>query len=273
MNYTLHPQCSVWSSALKFNIFAASRKLMKGSQKDFPLHSFYGDIHSSYDRVNRIFTFGRDRSWRRSAARELLKSGPLWVLDLCTGTGDFALELGRQSSRDSNEVELTGFDFNSDMLQVAERKQEELQSKESQVKIHFIEGDAGAMPFEDDQFDSMGITFGIRNLVYENSNASKHLSEMKRVLRPGGQLVVLESSKPLSPLWRVFNDFYLRFILPYLGGLISGNLRAYQYLASSSKNYYTMEEMGKILDVAGFKMIRSRSLFLGSVMLLVLEKR
>jgi demethylmenaquinone methyltransferase/2-methoxy-6-polyprenyl-1,4-benzoquinol methylase len=241
--------------------------------KDFPLQSYYSDIYKSYDRVNRIFTFGRDRSWRRRAAEELLKSGPGRVLDLCTGTGDFALEVARQSSRNAGRIELIGFDFNRDMLQEAERKQSALHKKEKPADILFMEGDAGDMPFDDNEFDSMGITFGLRNLVYENSNASKHLSEMKRILRPGGQLVVLESSKPRSPLWRVFNDFYLRFILPYLGGLISGNLKAYQYLASSSKNYYTREEMTKILREAGFKLVQSRSLFLGSVMLLLLEKR
>lgn len=85
--------------------------------------------------------------------------------------------------------------------------------------------------------------------------------------------MVLESSKPANRLWRVFNNIYLRLILPYLGGLISGNLKAYKYLASSSKNYYTREKMGSILDEAGFTLIRSRALFLGSVMLLVLEKR
>lgn len=241
--------------------------------KDFPLQSFYSDIYKSYDRVNRIFTFGRDKSWRRRAAGELLKTAPDRVLDLCTGTGDFALELARQSSRNSSTIELTGFDFSEDMLKEAERKQAKLLANKQQTKVRFVEGDAGQMPFEDKQFESMGITFGLRNLVYENSNALKHLSEMKRVLGPGGQLVVLESSKPKSRLWRVFNDFYLRFFLPYLGGLISGNLKAYQYLASSSKNYYTMEEMGIILEKAGFAMIRKRSLFLGSVMLLVLEKR
>jgi len=237
------------------------------------LHSFYGDIHASYDRVNRIFTFGRDRSWRRQAARELLKSQPRRVLDLCTGTGDFLLEMARQADHSDKEIKLTGFDFSSDMLEEARKKQNELQKRKRQAEIHFLEGDAGEMPFENGHFDSMGITFGIRNLVYENTKATVHLSEMNRVLRAGGELVVLESSKPASQLWRIFNDFYLRFILPYLGGLISGNLKAYQYLASSSKNYYTREEMGKILDVAGFDLIRSRSLFLGSVMLLVLQKR
>ena len=241
--------------------------------KDFPLQTFYGSIHATYDRVNRLFTFGRDRSWRRHAAGALLRSGPVRILDLCTGTGDFALELARQVPRDRGHIELTGFDFSPEMLQEARKKQEEFLRNGNYPEVRFVEGDAGAMPFEDGSFDSIGITFGLRNLVYENSDARKHLSEMWRVLRPGGQLTVLESSKPGAPLWRVFHDFYLRFILPYLGGLVSGNLKAYQYLATSSRNYYTREEMGNILKEAGFEVIHGRSLFLGSVMLLVLEKR
>jgi demethylmenaquinone methyltransferase / 2-methoxy-6-polyprenyl-1,4-benzoquinol methylase len=246
---------------------------MTKEKEDFPLHTFYANIYSTYDRVNRIFTFGRDRVWRRRAASELLENRPTRILDLCTGTGDFILELARQSASSPNMVELTGFDFSSEMLKEAERKRRAFHEKVDIPDIRFVKGDASEMPFEEGYFDAMGITFGIRNLVYENSNAGRHLSEMNRVLRTGGQLVVLESSKPQSPLWRVFNDLYLRFILPYLGGLISGNLKAYQYLARSSKNYYTIREMGMILEVAGFKMVRSRSLFLGSVMLLVLEKR
>jgi demethylmenaquinone methyltransferase/2-methoxy-6-polyprenyl-1,4-benzoquinol methylase len=241
--------------------------------KDFPLHSFYGDIYGSYDRVNRIFTFGRDRSWRRHAARELLKSRPRRIMDLCTGTGDFVLELAGQAGQPSKELDITGFDFSPEMLQEARRKLGKNRDLKPGIRISFSEGDAKDMPFEDGFFDSMGITFGLRNLIYENSNASVHLKEMNRIIRKGGELVVLESSKPANRLWRIFNDLYLRFILPYLGGLISGNLKAYRYLASSSKNYYTRAEMGEILEGAGFAMKRSRSLFLGSVMLLVLEKR
>ena len=159
---------------------------MKGKQKDFPLHSFYGDIHATYDRVNRVFTFGRDRSWRRTAAMELLKSEPRRVLDLCTGTGDFVLELAMQSSRQGKEPELSGFDFSSEMLQEARRKQEELGLEKQLPEIRFLEGDAADMPFEDGSFDSMGITFGIRNLVYENSRASKHLGEMAQGIAARG---------------------------------------------------------------------------------------
>jgi len=241
--------------------------------KDFPLHDFYKDICTSYDRVNRIFTFGRDRAWRRKAASELLSNNPRRVLDLCTGTGDFVLELAARSADAGLYIALSGYDFSREMLQEAGRKAEEQQKKRGLPEITFMEGNAGEMPYAEGHFDALGITFGLRNLVYENSNAKRHLSEMHRVLRPGGQLVVLESSKPANSLWGVFNSIYLRYFLPYLGGLFSGNLKAYKYLASSSKNYYTIAEMELILERAGFKALRHRALFLGSVMLLVLEKK
>lgn len=237
--------------------------------KDFPLQSFYGDIHSSYDRINRIFTFGRDRAWRKKAVAVLMEKNPRTVLDLCTGTGDFILEVALHAGPDA---ELIGYDFSPDMLEVARAKLHKIGQDEDFPRPVFLEGDAGQMPFEEAKFDALGITFGIRNLIYQNSQAEQHLREMHRVLRSGGQLLILESSRPENFLWRMFNSLYLRFILPYLGGLISGNLKAYQYLASSSKNYYTRKEMSSILQQAGFRETGSRSLFLGSVMLLVMEK-
>jgi len=237
--------------------------------KDFPLQSFYGDIHSTYDRINHIFTFGRDRTWRKKAVSVLMEKSPGSVLDLCTGTGDFILEVAKNAD---TEAELIGYDFSPDMLELAREKLRKHVQDETIPHPVFLEGDAGQMPFEEAKFDAMGITFGIRNLVYQNSKADQHLREMHRVLRSGGQLIVLESSRPENFLWRVLNSLYLRFILPYLGGLISGNLKAYQYLASSSKNYYTRREMSSILKKAGFREVKSQSLFLGSVMLLVMEK-
>ena len=243
---------------------------MTKMKADFPLHDFYGDIYTTYDRVNRIFTFGRYRIWRRKAAAECLLPHPGKVLDLCTGTGDFVLELAKQSE---NEVMLTAYDFSSEMLNVAREKHQELQKNEKIPPLEFIEGDVGNMPFADDRFDAIGITFGIRNLVYENSNAERHLAEMHRVLRSGGQLVILESSKPDNTLWRIFNSVYLQFILPYLGGIVSGNLKAYRYLARSSRNYYSIGEMGSILEEAGFLIRSGKPFFLGSVMLVVAEKK
>lgn len=241
---------------------------MAEPQSNYPLHDYYADIYPTYDLVNRIFTFGRDRSWRKKAVNACLQNQPGSVLDVCTGTGDFILEVAEASAEG---ISLCGYDFSADMLSEARQKQEEL-SGEGLPLIRFVEGDVGKMPFEENSFDAMGITFGIRNLVYENSNADQHLAELYRVLKPGGRFVVLESSKPGNPAWRVFNNIYLRLILPYLGGIISGNLKAYRYLAKSSRNYYTISEMEKILQGAGFRIVSGESLFLGSVMMVVAEK-
>jgi len=235
---------------------------------DFPLEDFYRDIYPTYDRVNRIFTFGRDRHWRKLAAQVCLSSSPASVLDLCTGTGDFVFELARQAV---GGVVLTGYDFSNEMLSEARIKQQRLGEREKPVE--FVQGDVAHMPFADGQFDSVGITFGLRNLVYENSQAGRHLSEIYRVLRKGGQFVILESSRPSNAVWRFFNTLYLRMVLPYLGGLISGNVPAYRYLATSSRNYYSIREMSRVLEDAAFAIVFTKALFLGSVMLLVAVKK
>lgn len=244
---------------------------MSESQSNFPLHDFYADIHPSYDRVNRLFTFGQDRSWRKKAVLECLKGHPSSVLDVCTGTGDFILAVAGELKAGEKDLSLTGYDFSAEMLKEARRKYGVM--KESGIPpVDFIEGDVGEMPFGENSMEAMGITFGIRNLIYENINARKHLSELHRVLKPGGRFVILESSKPANVLWRLFNNIYLRLILPYLGGFVSGNLKAYRYLAKSSRNYYTIKEMGGILEASGFKIVSGRPLFLGSVMMVVATK-
>lgn len=242
---------------------------MGKEQTDFPLKEYYSDIHATYDRVNRVFTFGRDRHWRSRAARRCLEAAPESVLDLCTGTGDFAFEVARQSG---GGVQVTGYDFSSEMLEEARTKQQKLAEKEGEA-VRFIQGEVSGMPFGDGSFDAVGITFGLRNLVYENSLAGQHLGEIRRVLRQGGTLTVLESSNPSNGLWRIFNTLYLRLILPYLGGLLSGNLRAYRYLATSSRNYYSIPEMEKLLEEAGFSVVSAVPLFLGSVMLVTAVRR
>jgi demethylmenaquinone methyltransferase/2-methoxy-6-polyprenyl-1,4-benzoquinol methylase len=227
---------------------------------DFPLKNYYKDIYRRYDLVNRIFTFGQDRIWRRKAVEVCLRGSPERILDICTGTGDLIIEIADAAK---GARELIGYDFSPEMLKRAAEK-----ADRSAGDIRFLEGDVSRMPFEKDYFDVAGITFGIRNLIFENTNAARHLSEINRVLTPGGRLVVLESSKPVNRVWRFINGIYLQFMLPYLGGILSGNLKAYRYLARSSRNYYTIPEMISILESNGFNVIEHKSLFLGSVMLL-----
>jgi demethylmenaquinone methyltransferase/2-methoxy-6-polyprenyl-1,4-benzoquinol methylase len=236
-----------------------------------PLRDFYSKIYPTYDRVNRVFTFGRDRAWRRKAARACLEHAPASVLDVCTGTGDFLFEVARLAGRETRTLRLEGYDFTPEMLEEARQKAREQAGLEG-ASFAFTEGDVGNMPYGEESFEAMGITFGIRNLVYENDHADRHLEELFRVLKKGGVLVVLESSRPDHPLWRLLNNIYLQFILPYLGGLLSGNLRAYRYLATSSRNYYSRAEMAAILEEKGFTVRQNRPLFLGSVMLVVAGK-
>lgn len=238
---------------------------MAEEKQNFPLNDYYKDIYEKYDLVNRVFTFGRDANWRKEAVVHCLENSPSRVLDVCTGTGDLILEISRASKE---KISLYGYDFTSEMLHIAQEK-----ADKAGAEIQFVEGNVASMPFSSKTFDSAGISFGLRNLVYENSNADQHLAEINRVLKDGGRFVVLESSKPGNSIWRFINGIYLRFILPYLGGIISGNIKAYRYLAKSSKNYYTREEMGRILEKSKFKVVSSRSLFLGSVMLMVAEKK
>lgn len=243
---------------------------------DHPLQSFYQDIHSSYDRVNRVFTFGRDRIWRKKAARTLIKNTPAAVLDLCTGTGDLILEIASMEAGRQIPLKLTGYDFTAAMLQEAEKKYLSLASgysgKKSFPKVRFIEGDAANMPFKDGEFEALGITFGLRNLIWENEAADRHLSEINRVLSENGSLVVLESSSPASAFWRFFNNLYLSYVLPLIGAVMAGNRRAYSYLGTSSRNYYTRSQMSDILANAGFRVEQSRSFMLGSVMLVAAVK-
>ncbi|MDF1570835.1 MAG: class I SAM-dependent methyltransferase [Bacteroidales bacterium] len=270
---------------------------MSESKKDFPLKDYYSKIYEKYDLVNRVFTFGQDVKWRRKAVRECLRNNPSTFLDICTGTGDLVIDIARSAGK---EIALHGYDFSAEMLQKAREKAAGIESgkgsgestgkgtgdiagiesgnkgghgAEEGAGIKFTEGDVANMPYADGTFDTAGITFGIRNLVYENSNANKHLGEIHRVLRDYGRLVILESSKPDNRIWRFFNNMYLQLILPWLGGFISGNFKAYRYLAKSSKNYYSKKEMSAILEKAGFLTVRTRGLFLGSVMLLVAEKQ
>ena len=238
---------------------------MNSQKNDFPLHDFYKNIYSTYDLVNRVFTFGQDVNWRKKAVAECLKEDPGNVLDVCTGTGDLLITIAKKAPEDTG---LYGYDFSPEMLKLAEKK-----AASTGIHAEFTEGDVANMPYESDSFDAIGISFGIRNLIYQNSNADKHLAEILRVLKPGGRFVVLESSKPENPVWRFFNTIYLQFILPYLGGLLSGNLKAYKYLASSSKNYFSKTEMAGILNKSGFFVQKTRSLFLGSVMLVVAVKQ
>ncbi|MBN1790788.1 MAG: class I SAM-dependent methyltransferase, partial [Bacteroidales bacterium] len=126
-----------------------------------PLQSYYSRIHKTYDLVNRLFTFGLDRKWRRHTVEACLETHPRRILDLCCGTGDLAIGISKASAQ---PVKITGLDLNPQMLEVARQKAMHF----ALATVEFMQGDAAAMPFADGEFDCITIGFGFRNLTYEN---------------------------------------------------------------------------------------------------------
>jgi len=210
-------------------------------------------IAPRYDVMNRLMSLGRDVSWRRAAARAALARRPSVVLDIATGTGDLAFELVAQGA--SHVVAL---DFSLEMLRHAARKRLEKQV----ARITLVCGDAMRLPFRDRSVDACTIGFGLRNLPdYEAA-----IREFARVLRPGGVLVILETTPfegPFAPLLRLYFDR----VVPWLGGLVSGDRAAYSYLPRSTAAFPRAPELAELLCTAGFADVHFRKLMAGTVAL------
>jgi demethylmenaquinone methyltransferase/2-methoxy-6-polyprenyl-1,4-benzoquinol methylase len=241
-------------------------KINKNRIGGHPLDEFYSKIYKKYDRINRLFTLGQDVRWRRITARKCLSHAPASVIDLCCGTGDLALEIHRLSTPE--DVKITGFDFNGNMLLIAREKAQ----KKAFDTIQFTEGDAAKMPFSDNSFDAMTIGFGFRNLTFENPNASLHLAEINRILKPGGRLYILESGVPSNRYIRFGYNLYLRYVLIPLGGIISGDWNAYSYLARSSANFFPVKEVERMLSDYGFGSFELESFMYGATNLVTVKK-
>ncbi len=231
----------------------------------YPLNDYYSYIYRRYDLINRLFTFGLDKKWRKQTVNICLSYHPEKVLDLCSGTGDIAIKISESAE---NDLKITAYDCNEEMLSLANNK---AQNKKLE-NIEFILGNAAKLPFKDKSFDCIAIAFGFRNLTYNNEAGKKHIMEMNRVLRDKGKLIILESGIPKNIFIKVLFGVYLRIILIPIGGLISGSWQAYKYLAESSANFYSLAEIKQLLKDYNFHFIHHRNYFLGAANLIVAEK-
>lgn len=222
-------------------------------KKERPLYKIFTAVPPSYDLINRIFTLTLDEKWRKKAAGECLAENPLQVMDLCTGTGDLAVRLAKMGS---GKVKITGYDYSQPMLDLAQKKA----LKKGVPVIDFRQGDAAAMPFPDNYFDSIGIAFAFRNLTFKNYDTPKFLKEIFRVLKPGGRFVIIESSQPRWRWLKVLFRGWTRFFVYPIGGLISGNRPAYKYLSYSVIHYYQPEEICDLLKEHGFSSVNFKRL-------------
>lgn len=226
--------------------------------REKPLYRIFTAVPPRYDLVNRIFTLGMDEGWRKRTARYCLATHPSKVLDLCCGTGDLAIWLARLAAP---ETQVFGLDYSEPMLAVARAK---AAKKQLPKQITFIHGDVSALPFPAADFDVIGISFAFRNLTFKNALTTKYLSEVVRVLKPGGRFVIVESSQPPNRVIRALHHFYLRAFVKRVGVIVSGNKPAYNYLAESAAKFYDAEEMGELLKKAGFRQATYKRLFFGA---------
>jgi demethylmenaquinone methyltransferase/2-methoxy-6-polyprenyl-1,4-benzoquinol methylase len=203
------------------------------------IKEMFEGVAPRYDFLNRVLSLGIDRGWRRRVVESLELTPEHRVLDLCCGTGDLALEIARSSP-------CTACDFTWNMLTRAKAK-----SRAKDIPIAVVCADALALPFGDDRFDRATIAFGIRNL----ESMSAGLAEIRRVLKPGGRLAILEFSQPNRAWLRLPYRIYLDWLLPAVGGLLSRR-EAYRYLAESIQGFPVPKVLVNLLEEAGFQNAR-----------------
>ncbi len=217
----------------------------------------FARIARRYDVANRLLSGGLDVRWRRQLCASVAEAQPKDVLDLATGSGDVAFALARALGP---QVRILGMDFCEPMLDEARLKQREKAGAYDNVE--FRQGDGLALPLADASFDAVTISFGLRNMA----DRAKALSEMRRVLRPGGRLHVLEFSQP-ARWFRGIYFFYLRHVLPLLAAIVTGNKGAYDYLNQSINTFPDRETLASEVRAAGFVTVSAEPLTAGTVAL------
>ena len=213
------------------------------------VREMFSGIATKYDFLNHFLSVNIDKKWRRLVAKKLksvLENADALVLDVACGTGDLSLELQRNAA-----AKVIGTDFCRPMLDIAFDKNEQVETK-----IPYLEADGMNLSFADETFEAVTIAFGLRNF----SNWQNGLIELRRVLKTGGKLVILEFSTPLIPGFRQAFQFYFSNILPRIGGVVSGSRGAYEYLPDSVARFPDQKNLVKMMQQTGFAEVEYKNL-------------
>ncbi len=212
----------------------------------------FNDISKRYDFINRFLSAGIDIKWRKKALQQLIDVNPKIMLDVATGTADVAI----MASTILKPKKITGIDISDGMLEIGRKKVEKADLTNS---IELLNGDSETINFADNTFDAVTVAFGVRNF----ENLEKGLSEILRVLKPGGKLVVLEFSKPKLPGVKSMYNLYMKIVAPSVGKIVSKNSNAYSYLNNSINKFPEGKNFTQILSSIGFNNTFYKPLSLG----------
>ncbi|AUJ26405.1 demethylmenaquinone methyltransferase [Virgibacillus dokdonensis] len=216
--------------------------------KEERVHHVFEKIYSKYDSMNSIISFQRHKTWRKDVMKRMNVQMGSRALDVCCGTGDWALVMAEEIGA---KGEVTGLDFSENMLSIAKQKQRKLELEH----VDFIQGNAMQLPFQDNSFDYVTIGFGLRNV----QDYMTVLKEMYRVVKPGGKVVCLETSQPTIPIYRQLYRFYFQYIMPLLGKLIAKSKQEYAWLNESAKDFPDKNRLKQMFMEAGFTNIQVKS--------------
>lgn len=226
---------------------------MPHRQTEF-IRQVFSEVPPTYELVNHVLTFGLDILWRRKAVKTAIKAGGGRWADMCSGTGETAMYLRRWAP---NGTSIYAVDSSLEMLYHARKKPES-------VGITFVSSDIEALPFPDSTFDVITMSFAARNINLDRETIIRRFAEYRRVLKPGGLFVNLETSRPLLEPFRMIMDLYVRLFVKMTGAALSGTKAGYAYLAHSIPRFYPAEELAAILREAGFSDVTYRHLMFGA---------
>ena len=201
----------------------------------------FDTISGNYDGLNRVISFGADIKWRKRVLAKIIKHQPENILDIATGTGDLAIKFSKKTAASK----IVGLDISEGMLEVARKK---VKGTDVENNVEFVKGDSEALPFNDNSFDAITVSFGIRNF----ETLDKGLSEIYRVLKPKGLFIILETSVPTRFPYKQGYQFHSKIILPIVGKLFSKDKVAYNYLSESASVFPYGKKLNNILQTIGF---------------------
>lgn len=220
----------------------------------------FDTISNNYDGLNRVMTLRMDTRWRKNVRKQVAEVQPVDVLDVATGTGDLAIELAQLPT-----AKIIGLDLSEGMLSVGKQKVSQLGLED---KIQMMLGDSEHLPFVDASFDAVTVSFGVRNF----ENLEKGLQELRRVLRPSGRLVILETSVPERfPLKQGYH-FYTKYIIPFFGKIFAKDRKAYAYLSESASKFPYGKRFANILSQIGFSKVKFKKQTLGVATIYIADK-